>query len=82
MLKITISGSPGEGKTTAAFLISKALQEIGFYTDVSDEDIKSLNDPDLEETIRNRVDNKCFNHQPCKIITIDVKNSGKRTQNF
>jgi|GEM_PF-5697578 broad-specificity NMP kinase len=76
MLKITISGRPGEGKTTAAFLISKALQEVGFYTDVSDEDIKSLNDPNLEESIQRRVDDKCFQHQPCKIITTRVKDSG------
>ena len=52
MIKITISGAVGEGKTTLSLLIAKTLEEAGLCVKNTDEDVIDELGPDHFQIMR------------------------------
>lgn len=50
-MKITINGLPGEGKTTVAAIIEKALRAEGLNVIVDESEIEQIKEVDLLRTI-------------------------------
>ena len=73
MLKLTITGAPGEGKTTLAVTVAEALKALGFAVQETDEDV--LNDavpanslPQLQAAVASK--------GPVEVATAQVSKDG------
>ena len=74
-LKITVSGSPGSGKSTMIELIDRMLKEQGFVTEVNHLDIPA----DYREKWLEKLDERVDDMKTRKKIMILVEKTAKRS---